>query len=276
MERSILASEARDLTRQIFASLPFTTKLGYAANLLVRLAFSDDATTLGVALLYAFNRAGTPGDVDGEGGTIDKYAPALKRGLVGPLKAPAKNLGSKAIHLARTFKKTPPDIQDDALGKTLEFLQKKGFGPQFNVGQALTYVAKVLNTQALLLLRSRDRHEKGRDALTPEAILETIGDTGTLPPRDLLNRIDRELKTNPLFLADGQPRVRVWMDGLMSGKTMIGISEMLGMDAKALKEWLHNPTRWRGIQRLLTPLLDHYQDQDAQSSKLLENTSLED
>lgn len=270
MDRSILASEAKTLTRQIFASLPFTTRLGYAANLWVRFAFSDDATTLGLAMLYAYHRVGTPGDVDGEGGTIEKYGPALKRGLGGPLKGVAKDLGKRVIGLSKTFRKMPPEIQDEVLGKALEFLQKKGFNPQFSVGQTLTYMSKILNTQSMLLMRSKVRRNKRHDALTPEHILETLGDTGTLPPRDVLNRIDRELLTNPAFQEDGQPRVRIWMDGIMSGKSMTEIADMVGIDPPGLRKWIQSPQRWQKIQNLLVPLLDHYQEQDAQSTSVLD------
>jgi RNA polymerase sigma factor (sigma-70 family) len=246
MLQAKLASDAVELRRQLYASLPFTVRL---AHFWLKLSFSD-AQLLGSVAYATFLGWGVQGMPDIKGQPALEYAAA--KGIKGPRDIPklprgyGQEFGKIAIGTGR--KKLPADLKnsgamDDITATVIEKLLKgsysKGGAPVGGpLKSAQAFIVKMVNNEVLDLIRKwkhrrgpalQDEEGKTLDFSSPDEFLEVARE---LTPAE----IDRMFKEIAQLGKDSRGADFIRMR--LKGYSQTEIAKELGVSVPAVSQWL--------------------------------------
>jgi len=242
-----LASEAAELHRQIYASLPFTVRL---AHLWLKLSFSD-AELIGRLSYAIFLSLGVQGIPDIKGMPALEFA--AKKGIRGPrdmTKVPTgvgQRFGRVAIgsviKILPSFLRST-DAKDEIVGKVVEKLLKGEYNKPGLSGvplkQAENYVIMALKNETRNYLRGQAYrqttpmvNEEGEflDFRNPEEFLEIAQDLTPGEIQRMFQELDQVGKGSR-----GSDYLRL----LLEGYSQTDISRQLGVSIPAVTKWLRN------------------------------------
>lgn len=243
MNRQVLAGQATQISRQIWASFPIQARRAFAMHQVLKLAMGDDVTSLGLALLKALDNAGIDGPISTTGKTVQDLQIPIRKNMLGTIKKYADVLGRI---VASPLKSMPAEARDSALSAVTIFLLSRGLNPGSTFAAALDFVQKSLRNKAIDAVRSQKRYLKLQQGMTDDDVRRFMGNPQTLKqeiPAPMWNKAMEAVKRAPELQEDGEPRVYQYIQGLVHGLNKVEIAEQLGLSSPALEKWFRHPDR---------------------------------
>lgn len=254
-----LANEAKTLSRRIFASLPFNVRAAASISQIVKLAFGSDASTMGYAALKLMADAGVQGVLFRGGKDMDEVRELLSQKKLAPLSRVIDQLGRT---LLGPMSKLDDETRDMVVDRLLtQFLSGSVPLKAVNIPQAMHYLnlkvkGVIKDIVELRLKRPRQERSEKLDLsqLSGSPLLRSI-------PTKVWQEVLRRLGNDPDFLGpEGEPRMRIILDGLMDGRPLNDIAtNELDMEYKALYKWFQKPGRQKKLRQVLAPLQDYFE-----------------
>lgn len=252
-----LAAEAESLSRSIFASLPFNVRAAASISEVIKLAFGTESYTLGLAALQAMAEAGVTGTlfktVD-----MDEVREYLSRNQASPLTNIINKLGNV---LFKELKKTlNPQAQEEAFNRVVDQLISGRSGLNaVDVSSAMSYLKTLVARKGKDVSQLKDFKTRVNPGKLD--VSQLSGSLLRSLPTRVWKETLRRLGNDPDFLdAEGKPRMKIILDGLMAGKPMATIArDELKVDPKTLAEWFKAPARQRKLRKVLEPLQDYFE-----------------
>jgi len=253
-----IAAEATKLAQEIWASFPITARQVYALRGLFKLAFGNDATSLGIAIITAMHKAGIEGELSPTGKTVAELGEAIKRNRISTVKKSAEALGN----FARTrINKYSDQIKEDATSEMIIQLFTSGFSSGASIAQALSYVQNGLVNYANRKVRNDKRHQRAQEGMSREDIFNFISNPKQISreiPHSVWDKVLDDLKKKPMLQdSQGQPRLYQYITGLLSGMSMSQIADQMGIHRRNIEVWMREPYRLKALQKVLEPLYEY-------------------
>ncbi len=257
--KSVIASSARDLSRRVFASLPFEARLAAVLPQIIKLAFGDDETTLGLSILYALDKANVTGEILSTGKTIQDLKPELQKGNLARLSKIADHLANIVLKKSK-INRMSPQVRAQAIDDVILKLNEGVIQDGVSVAMAMTYIS-----QAIYLAGSnsyKTEHYRGlkRIEITEEDVQFFMGHPSKLHniPHSVWNQVVHEVQRNPLFKDDkGQNRAVAWITGILDGLNMREIAAGMDLSPQYFMKWMSEGRRMKALQEALLPLLNY-------------------
>ena len=194
-----LASEARVISRKIFASLPFEVRVRHIVAQIIKFAYAEEFPSLGVLTLRAIYKAGIKGPVGRSGVLIEDMGPLLKANSSKVLK-PSLEL-AKRIFGASGVKSYDATEIEAGIWKLQERLSEDNAGLQasYTVNQAVSYLAKALRGYVNDAHRKDTRREEIQNLEIPfEEVMGNPRGFSRLSP-EILENFMRKVQRNPAY-----------------------------------------------------------------------------
>lgn len=243
MNRLMLAAEATKISRQIWASFPIQVRCAFAMQQVLKLAFGDDVTSLGIAILKAMDNAGIDGRISSTDKTVSELQVPIRKNMLGAIKKYADTLGRIA---AGSMKGMPEEAREAAIGHVIILLASRGLSTGSTFQAAMEYVQKSLKHKAIDTIKSRSRRTRIQQGMSNDDVQKFMGDPKMLKreiPVSMWNKAMEAVKKAPELQENGEPRVFQYIQGVVHGLNKTEIAEQLGLSSPALEKWFRHPDR---------------------------------
>jgi len=251
---SKIALEARQISREILASLPFSVRVARALAYVSKFAYQEDLLGYGLVVLRALQRAGIDGPVGRSGIFVSETNKSKQRQA-------AIEIGKRILHLSRVTKSRfiPSTIQEGIWAAQEKLLRGSDLSSQYTVDQAISYLGTHLRNQVVLKARTLSNQAERRKTEIPDYGDLVMGNPeafSKVPPRawkEFLLRVER----NPKYMtSDGVNRMRLWLEQVaFEGESARSLATSLGMSEAALRKWVNE--RRGDLKRDFQSVLKH-------------------
>lgn len=253
MNRILLASEAQKISRQIWASFPLQARQVFAMEQLLKFAFGDDLTSLGLAILTAMDNAGIDGQISSTGKSVSDLQALIRKNQASKLKKYADVLGRIVVNSPKGLAGISGEAREKAITHVIILLLSRGFDSGKNFTSALAYVQEALKNRALNNIRDRGRQKELQQGMTKSDIEKFMGDARSLKrevPKKMWDTAMQKVLKDPDLQEEGEPRAFQYIQGQIQGLTESQIAEQMGMSQQALRKWYLNPDRLHTLGKI--------------------------
>jgi DNA-directed RNA polymerase specialized sigma24 family protein len=238
-----LAAEAREISRQIWASFPLQARRAYAVQQVMKIAFGDDYTSLGLAILKAMDNAGIDGSIAATGKKVSDLQLLIRKNRAGSLKKYADVLGKIA---ANSIKGMDEDAREEAFSHVIILLTSRGLDSGKTFEASMKYVQQVLKNKALDKIKGQGRRQEIQHEMSKDDIREFMGNPRLLKkeiPTSMWDKAMKAVLKAPELQINGEPRAYQYIQGVLNGLSKVEIAEQMGLAAPALEKWFKDPDR---------------------------------
>jgi hypothetical protein len=258
-----IASQAEMLSRQIWASFPIQARRVFALQQILKLAFGDDLTSLGIAALRAMDASGVDGPIARTGKTVGELSQLIRSNQASKLKTYADVLGRI---LTTSIKGLDDSVREEAITHAILTLsQGRAFTPGGSIASAVSMVQTMLKNKALNVIRSQRGHMKREQGMASDDYSHFMAD-----PRALKHEVSssdwevamKELKAHPLLQNKGFPLAYLYIQHQLRKEPLESLAEQMGYSggAGAMSKWYKEPSRRKVIREILAPLYEQLQE----------------